>query len=221
MEQDNNNNKDNIDSNNIVIHWNNIVGQEARSIDNADLGKVQGLFEPFIVTERGTINKEKFYIPKSLTARCDEEILYFDIIEQQAKEYCMRTTPPSDDEAKGIIQILSERRISVKSRVEKGSRKKEEATTAETQIVSVEEEIQRRKKSLKIPLSAQFSKIDLDLDEEEIIKKIKTAAHEFRDLILSGTKVAKEKIKQTQEIVEERQADKDSLHNTHVCCKKL
>jgi hypothetical protein len=46
------------------INWNNIVGQEARSTDNADLGKVQGLFEPFIITERGTINKEKFYIPK-------------------------------------------------------------------------------------------------------------------------------------------------------------
>ena len=45
---------------NIVINWNNIVGQEARSIDNADLGKVQGLFQPFIVTERGTINKENF-----------------------------------------------------------------------------------------------------------------------------------------------------------------
>jgi hypothetical protein len=43
---------------NIVINWNNIVGQEARSIDNADLGKVQGLFGPFIITERGTINKE-------------------------------------------------------------------------------------------------------------------------------------------------------------------
>ncbi len=42
------------------INWNNIVGQEARSIDNADLGKVQGLFGPFIITERGTINKENF-----------------------------------------------------------------------------------------------------------------------------------------------------------------
>jgi hypothetical protein len=39
-------------NNNIVINWNNIVGQEARSIDNADLGKIQGLFEPFIVTEK-------------------------------------------------------------------------------------------------------------------------------------------------------------------------
>src|SRR5919202_5548885 len=174
--------EDDANNTNIAINWNTIIGQEARSIDdNADLGKVQGLFEPFIVTERGTINKEKFYIPKSLIARYDEEILYFDIIEQQAKKYCMRTTPPSDDEAKGIVQILSERRSSVKSREEKGSGKKEEATTAETQIVSVEEEIQRRKKSLKIPLSAQFSKIDLD--EEEIIKKIKTAANELRDLI--------------------------------------
>ena len=91
------------------INWNNIVGQEARSIDdNADLGKIQGLFEPFIVTERGTINKEKFYIPKSLIKRYNDEILFFDMTEQQVKEHCMRTTPPSEDEAKGIVQIISD-----------------------------------------------------------------------------------------------------------------
>ena len=68
------------------INWNNIVGQEARSIDdNADLGKVQGLFEPYIVTEKGAINKEKFYIPKSLIKRYTDEILFFDITEQKAK----------------------------------------------------------------------------------------------------------------------------------------
>jgi hypothetical protein len=27
------------DNNNIVTNWNNIVGQEARSMDNADLGR--------------------------------------------------------------------------------------------------------------------------------------------------------------------------------------
>ena len=66
-------------------------------------------FEPFIVIERGTINKEKFYIPKSLT-RYNEEILYFDVTEQQAKDYCLRTTPPSEYETKGIVQILLETR---------------------------------------------------------------------------------------------------------------
>ena len=47
-------------------------------------GKVQGLFEPFVVTEKGTINKEKCYIPKSLIERYDREILYFGITEQEA-----------------------------------------------------------------------------------------------------------------------------------------
>jgi hypothetical protein len=190
---------------NIAINWNNIVGQEARSIDdNADLGKIQGLFEPFIVTERGTINKEKFYIPKSLIIRYNDEILYFEITEQQAKDYCMRTTPPSEYEAKGIIQILSERR---RSKEEEGKKVEEE----ETKIVPVSEEKQEGKgtKMLeKIPLTNSLSKVDID--EEEFIKKIKTAGSEFKNLIISGTKAAKQKIKQTQEIVEEKQAKRDA-----------
>src|ERR671932_2725020 len=145
MEQDNNNNKDNIDSNNVVVNWNTIVGQEARSIDdNADLGKVQGLFEPFIVTERGTINKEKFYIPKSLIKRYTEEILFFDITEQQAKDYCMRTTPPSEYEEKGIVQIVSETR----SRREEEEENEKEGE--ETKIVSVREEKKERARETKL-----------------------------------------------------------------------
>jgi hypothetical protein len=161
-------------------------------------------YEPFIVTERGTINKEKFYIPKSLIIRYNDEILYFEITEQQAKDYCMRTTPPSEYEAKGIIQILSERR---RSKEEEGKKVEEE----ETKIVPVSEEKQEGKgtKMLeKIPLTNSLSKVDID--EEEFIKKIKTAGSEFKNLIISGTKAAKQKIKQTQEIVEEKQANKDA-----------
>src|SRR5918912_1350544 len=117
-----NNNTDS--NNNIVINWNAIIGQEARSVDDADLGKIQGLFEPFIVTVRGTINKEKFYIPKSLIKRYTDEILFFDITEQQAKDYCMQTTPPSEYEAKGIVQILSERR----AREKEGKNEEEKET---------------------------------------------------------------------------------------------
>jgi hypothetical protein len=181
------------------INWNNIVGQEARSIDNADLGKVQGLFEPFIVTERGTINKEKFYIPKFVIKRYTDEILFFDITEQQAKDYCMRTTPPSEYEEKGIVQIISERR---RSREEEETKKEEGVTRTDTQIVSVEGEIQRRR--------SKTSLSGIDINEEQIVNKLKAAGNEFKDLIVSGTKVAKQKIKQTQEIIEEKQARKDT-----------
>src|SRR5205085_10464549 len=85
------------------VNWNDIVKHDTRSIDDADLGKVQGLYEPFVVTERGTINKEKFYIPKSLFEKYDGEVLYFNITEQKAKDICMRNTAPSEDETKRIV----------------------------------------------------------------------------------------------------------------------
>jgi len=145
-------------NNNIVINWNNIVGQEARSMDNADLGKVQGLFEPFIVTERGTINKEKFYIPKSLIRRYTDEILFFDMTEQQAKDYCMRTTPPSEYEEKGIVQIISERRKSSEEEEKENQNEQDE-----TKIVTVREEkkeLESETKLLeKIPLATTLSKV--------------------------------------------------------------
>ena len=48
------------------INWNEVIKQEARGIGDVYLGKVQGLSEPDIVIERGTLNKEKFYIPNLL-----------------------------------------------------------------------------------------------------------------------------------------------------------
>jgi len=38
----------------------------ARGANNADLGKVQEVNEDFIITERGTITKEKFHLPRSI-----------------------------------------------------------------------------------------------------------------------------------------------------------
>ncbi|MBV9178246.1 MAG: YsnF/AvaK domain-containing protein, partial [Nitrososphaeraceae archaeon] len=108
MESDSNNNNANT---NTEINWNTIIKHDTRSIDDADLGKVQGLFEPFVVTERGTINKEKFYIPKNLVERYNNgEVLYFNITEQEAKDICMKNTPPSEDDAKHIVQTITGRR---------------------------------------------------------------------------------------------------------------
>jgi hypothetical protein len=92
--------------NNASLNWNNIVNQEARTVgDDADLGRIKGLFDQFIVTERGTINKEKFYIPKSLIRNYDGEILRFNITEQEAKNAFMHDEPPSDEKSKQMLAI--------------------------------------------------------------------------------------------------------------------
>ena len=66
---------DNNDKTVVTINWNEVINQDTRSIDDADLGKVKGLYEPFVVIEKGTINKEKLYIPKSLIEKYSAGVL--------------------------------------------------------------------------------------------------------------------------------------------------
>ena len=187
-------------ANNTTINWNDIIKHDARSIDDADLGKVQGLYEPFVVTEKGTINKEKFYIPKSLFEKYDGEVLYFNITEREAKDTCMRNTAPSEDETKQIVQTVTRKSVAV-------APSKAESKSEEKRIVAAKGK-NRNQQLKKIPTTSSLSR--LQVDEQEIVKKIKIAANDLKDIIDSGAKVAKQRIKERKEIAAEKQADKDA-----------
>src|ERR1051325_1508325 len=195
-----NNNNDNNNNNTTTINWNDIIKHDVRSIDDADLGKVQGLYEPFVVTERGTINKEKFYIPKSLFEKYDGEVLYFNITEQEAKDTCMRNTAPSEDETKQIVQTVTRRSVAV-------APGKAESKSEEKRMVAVKGR-NRDQQLKKIPATSSPSR--LQVDEQEIVKKIKIAANDLKDIIASGAKVAKQRIRERKEIAADKQADKDA-----------
>jgi hypothetical protein len=213
------------DNNNIssTINWNDIIKHDTRSVDNADLGKVKGLFEPFVVTERGTISKEKFYIPKSLIEKYDSDVLYFNITEQEAKDIYMHESPPTEDEVKHIESITEKRGVGSRGDIEGaeqaggGEGKQQQPKTEEKKMMVV-----KNTKELKEKLATTSTSISTpEIDEEEIIKKVKQAASELKDILLSGAKVAKEKIKEgkdiaeekikeQQEAAEERKAEKDA-----------
>ena len=72
-----------------TINWNNIIKKEVRGINDTYLGKVQGISEPFIITEKGNIIKEKFYIPKNLLDGYDDIIVYCRIAEREARNNFM------------------------------------------------------------------------------------------------------------------------------------
>ena len=72
------------------INWNNIIKKEVRGINDIYLGTVRGISEPFILTEKGTIIKEKFFIPKNLLERYDDIVVYCGIDEKEARNYFMR-----------------------------------------------------------------------------------------------------------------------------------
>ena len=248
------------DNNNTFVNWNYIVNQEARTVDNdADLGKIKGLFDQFIVTERGAINKEKFYLPRSLLKNYDGEVLYFNITEQEAKDAFMRDVPPSDEEIK-YLQSITERliasrkdlaeRLVAAAKVDNEEeniagqarpRKNEELVKTkqeQRQLQQQENEQQlnadrkynnnkvagviKKGEELKENLAATAASATKHISmpkyrEEEIIKKMKLAASEFKDIVVfgakaakSGAKAAKQKIEEKQELEAEKQAQKDA-----------
>src|SRR5690348_14582055 len=69
-----------------VTDWNDVIKKEARGRNDADLGVVLEIRDDIIVTERGTLNKEKFYLPKSIPHGFNGHTLLFDITEEVAKD---------------------------------------------------------------------------------------------------------------------------------------
>jgi len=170
--------RDNNNTNIANINWNEVLKQDTRSLDDVYLGKVKGLYEPLIVIEKGTINKEKLYIPKSVIEKYSANILYLGITEQEAKNIYTRESPPSADEIKQI-ETITENRILASRR--------NNIETTEQQEAEVKKQRQQPKS-----------------EEEEIIKKLKYAATELKDLLISGANIAKEKINEGKDITQEK-----------------
>ena len=91
-----------------VTDWNDVIKKEARGLNDADLGEVQEVNETIVVTEKGSINKEKFYLPKSITHGYNGRILLFDITEEEAKGKFM--TEPTTTTESSNITLFNRRR---------------------------------------------------------------------------------------------------------------
>jgi len=64
-----------------------IIKKEARGIDDTDLGEVQEVGSEYILTEKGTIDRDKFYIPKNLVDRFDGQTVWFNLKEEETHKY--------------------------------------------------------------------------------------------------------------------------------------
>ena len=69
-----------------VTDWNQVIKKEVKGLSDADFGEVQDVNENYVLTQRGTLNKEKFSLLKSIPHGYNGRILLFDITEEEAKK---------------------------------------------------------------------------------------------------------------------------------------
>jgi len=152
-----------------VTDWNEVIKKEARGLNDADLGEVQEVNDNYVLTQRGTISKEKFYLPKSIPHGFNGHILLFDITEEDAK-------------AKFIVDTSSSAAAQ-----EGGEGSKVQTRDAESPIPVIEESLEVSKKEsvveakvIKKPVK-QTKTVEVELTHEELIIEKRSVAEEKAD----------------------------------------
>jgi len=96
-----------------ITDWNEVIKKEVKGLNDADFGEVQEVNENYVLTQRGTLNKEKFSLPKSIPHGYNGRILLFDITEEEAKKRFVidkSTLSASEGKEKSEFQIQDDER---------------------------------------------------------------------------------------------------------------
>ena len=72
------------------IKWAETIKKEARGVNGLDLGEVQQVDLENIITQKGTIEKEQYSIPKKLVEKFDGNTLWFNVTNDSIDKYIMK-----------------------------------------------------------------------------------------------------------------------------------
>jgi hypothetical protein len=72
------------------IKWAETIKKEARGVNGLDLGEVQQVELENIITQKGTIEKEQYHIPKKLVEKFDGNVLWFNVTDDGVDKYIMK-----------------------------------------------------------------------------------------------------------------------------------
>ena len=79
--------------------WRTLKGKNVRTNDGKDLGEIKEVSENYLHVEKGTVRKEKFWIPKYVADAFDGKTLWLLIGEEELRgKYQYGTEPPLGDE---------------------------------------------------------------------------------------------------------------------------
>jgi uncharacterized protein (TIGR02271 family) len=183
------------------ITWDNVIKKEARgAVDDSDFGEVQELGQNYVLTQKGMMNKEKFYIPKYLVQGFDGDTLWFNASESDLQGWKRDSAPEYNEyarykeseqvtsDAETRIPLIEERlNVSKRTSTSEATITKEPVTETKTVEVPVTHEeltIERRSPSessstttterpvqSKTDTKVQLTKEDVQVTKEPYVKE--------------------------------------------------
>ncbi|HEY9387837.1 MAG TPA: YsnF/AvaK domain-containing protein [Nitrososphaeraceae archaeon] len=213
------------------INWDEVIKKEARGKNDEDLGEVQEIGETYVLTQKGMLSKEKFYIPKYLVEGYDGDKLYFRVSEEEARNTFVRGSAPAADEYSRYktsdvpadietkIPVIEER-LSVEKResTQEATITKEpitETKTVEVPVIHEEVTVERRPPtdrrytsiSEEGPVDAKTEvKVPLKHEEVEVTKQ---------PYVKEEVAVKKKPVTETRQVSEEVRSERVDVSNSY------
>ena len=212
-----------------ITDWDEVIKKEARGRNNANLGEVLEVRDDIVITERGTLNKEKFYLPKSIPHGFNGHTLLFDITEKEAKDRFMNepaltqgteiqpTTFAAPPDNKRLISVIEEKlELTKKETVEEAKViKKPNIEFKTVQVELTHEELVIEKRPIEDNTSSSSPNPEIVQSKTEISIPLKR-----EDIIVSKKPRVKEEIvikrvpvSETKKISEQLVSEKFSIRN--------
>jgi uncharacterized protein (TIGR02271 family) len=212
-----------------ITDWDEVIKKEARGRNNANLGEVLEVRDDIVITERGTLNKEKFYLPKSIPHGFNGHTLLFDITEKEAKDRFMNepaltqgteiqpTTFAAPPDNERLISVIEEKlELTKKETVEEAKvikKPKIEFKTVEVELTHEELVIEKRpiedntsSSSPNPEIVQSKTEISIPLKREDIIVSKKPRVKE--EIVIKRVPVS-----ETKKISEQLISEKFSIRN--------
>jgi uncharacterized protein (TIGR02271 family) len=213
-----------------VTDWNEVIKKEARGRNDADLGEVLEVKDDIVVTERGTLNKEKFYLPKSIPHGFNGHTLLFDIIEEEAKERFMNEsalTQGTEIQSTAISSttadierptpVIEEKlEVSKKETIQEAKLIKEPTRQTETVEVELKHEeliIEKRPVDKTSPSSSTSEEVVRSKTEITIPLKKEDIIVEKKPYVKEEVVIKKKPVSETKTISEQLISEKVSVRN--------
>ena len=211
------------------IDWDDVIKKEARGINDEDLGEVQEVTQDYIMVQKGSINKEKYYVPQKEVESYDGNILRFKLSEEEIKSKYLGDSPPltrntekdDEEESESTRVSLVEERLNISKRdvtYKEATLVKEPVTETKTVEVPITHEelvVERRPASksttstsdLKPPVTSK-EEIKIPLKKEEV--EVKKEPYVKEEVVLKKRRVTETKTI-TEEVKSERLADTSGI----------
>jgi uncharacterized protein (TIGR02271 family) len=211
-----------------VTDWNEVIKKEARGRNDADLGEVLEVKDHIVVTERGTLNKEKFYLPKSIPHGFNGHTLLFDITEEEAQERftnesvlkqgteILSTSTTASDIERPIPIIEEKLEVSKKETIQEAKLIKEplrETKTVEIELKHEELIIEKRPVDKTSPSSLTSEEVVRSKTEITIPLKKEDIVVEKKPYVKEEIVIKKKPVSETKTISEQLITEKVSVKN--------